>query len=255
MSDALIGYTGFVGGNLDRQHAFAARYNSANISDIAGTEIDTLVFAGAQGKKWWANQNPDEDWRSIEKALAPLRQASVRRLILISTIDVLPPGPGHDETTDCSKPQHAYGRNRFRLEEELKAMIPDTTVVRLPGLFGEGLKKNVIYDLLTDNMLEKINPASSFQYYDLTRLWQDICTTLDAGIRLIHFFPEPLGTQAILDAFFPDKAVGSAPYPEAHYDYRTIHDGFFGGRDGYMLDTDEVLEDLSHFIETARAKT
>lgn len=253
MTDALIGHTGFVGSNLDRQHEFGARYNSANIEEIAGTLIDTLVFSGAQGKKWWANQNPEEDWQGIEKALVPLRRAEVRKLILISTIDVLPPGTGHDERTDCSTEHHAYGANRFRLEEELKAMIPDTTIIRLPALFGTGLKKNVIYDLLTDNMLEKINPASSFQYYDLARLWSDIGRVVEAGIDLIHLFPEPLATSTILEAYFPDKKVGDDPYPEAHYDYRTIHDSVFGRSDSYILGADEVSESLGAFIRMEKS--
>ncbi|MSP68551.1 MAG: hypothetical protein EXQ96_10810, partial [Alphaproteobacteria bacterium] len=45
--DALVGHTGFVGGNLLQQHAFGALYNSRTIDQIRGTQVATLVFAGA----------------------------------------------------------------------------------------------------------------------------------------------------------------------------------------------------------------
>lgn len=50
MTDAIVGHTGFVGGNLCAQHVFEAKYNSKNIQDIAGKHFDTLVFAGARAE-------------------------------------------------------------------------------------------------------------------------------------------------------------------------------------------------------------
>ena len=70
--NALVGYTGFVGSNLLKQHPFQHLYNSKNISDIAGKSFDLLVFSGAQAVKWWANQNPEEDRAKIQSALDPL---------------------------------------------------------------------------------------------------------------------------------------------------------------------------------------
>ena len=55
MTDALIGYTGFVGSNLEATHEFGARYNSKNIAEIEGQSFGHLVCAGAPAKKWYAN--------------------------------------------------------------------------------------------------------------------------------------------------------------------------------------------------------
>lgn len=253
MTDALVGHTGFVGGNLRAQHAFGELYNSKNIHEIRGRKLDTLVFAGAQAKKWWANQNPQADRAGIDSALEHLQHVSARRVILISTIDVLPPQPGLTEDFDPSSTEnHAYGQNRLHLEIALFRMFESVHVIRLPALFGSGLKKNVIYDLLNDNLLEKINPDSAFQYYDLARLWQDIGLVVAHRIPRIHLFPQPIVTRRIVEAFFPGKQIGAEAGPPAFYDYRTRYSDLFGRSDGYVASADDVMERMGAFIAGLR---
>ena len=55
-------------------------------------------------------------------------------------------------------------------------------VVRLPGLFGAGLKKNVVFDLLHDNDVHKIDSRGVFQFYNLDRLWRDVQIAVPRGI-------------------------------------------------------------------------
>lgn len=247
--DALIGYSGFVGGNLGRQHRFDGLFNSKNIADVRGQSFRRIVHAGTPARKWWANAHPDEDWRSIEAALGPLREASAEQLILISTIDVLPLIPGVDEGFNAEGHQnHVYGRHRLRLERELVAQFARVTIVRLPALFGPGLKKNVIYDLAHDNLLEKVNPGSQFQYYDLTRLWADIDRAVGAGLELVHLVTEPIATREIVQRLFPGKSIGADPAARADYDFRTRHAGIFGGRNGYLAGREETLNALARFI-------
>ena len=50
----LIGYTGFVGGNLARQYAFDDCYNSRNIEQIRGRSYDLVVCCGVSAVKWQA---------------------------------------------------------------------------------------------------------------------------------------------------------------------------------------------------------
>src|SRR5262249_39258513 len=114
---ALIGYTGFVGSNLDRQGMFHARFNSKNFQALANQEFDEVWCAGVQAAKWWANQNPEADWDRISALLRMLGTIKARRFVLISTVDVFACPIGVDETT---VPVHydllAYGRNRLRVE-------------------------------------------------------------------------------------------------------------------------------------------
>jgi hypothetical protein len=253
--DALIGHTGFIGGNLLGQHDFAACYNSTNIESISGGRFETLVFSGAQGKKWWANQNPEADRQGIQRALDALRDVRARRVVLISTVDVVPQLTGADESFDCASiTNHPYGENRLWLENELRALFPATIVVRLPGLFGPGLRKNIIYDLLHDNMVDRIDPAAWFQFYDLAELWSDIRRTEAAGLSLIHLVTQPVRTADIVTQFFPGATLATPPANGSpFYDLRTRHAAIFGGSDGYIQDRAEVMRRLSAFVTAARS--
>ena len=139
MTGALIGHTGFVGGNLRAQHKFEAQYNSKNIQDIAGRQFEVLVFAGARAEKWWANANAEADREGIEKAIEFVTQVKADRLVLISTIDVLPPAMQVDEGFNCATIEtHAYGANRFYLEQALADAFEKPTSSDCPVFSDQG---------------------------------------------------------------------------------------------------------------------
>jgi len=242
-----------VGGSLRRQHRFDAIFNSQNVHEIEGKSLDLLVLAAAQAKRWWANLHPREDWEGIERLLSSLEKVTARRVVLISTIDVLPPVEGADESFDPhGHDNHAYGTNRLRLEDAVKGRFPETFVVRLPSLFGPGLKKNVIYDLLNRNQLEKINPESSFQYYDLGALWEHVVLAMRERLPILHLFPEPVTSAEIVDRFFPGVEVGGDAGRAASYAFKTRYAGCFGGHDGYIWPREEVFRRLALFIQGYR---
>ncbi len=247
---AIVGHTGFVGSNLCKQIAFESFFNSRNIQDIEGKTFDTLVFSGAPANKWIANKEPAQDWQNLQQIMALLKTVQAKQLVLISTVDVIPPSDTpQDETVDATVgTNHAYGTHRLALEQFMRARFANTLVVRLPGLFGPGLKKNVIYDLMHNNMLAAINPASSFQYYDITRLWADITVALEHQLDLVHLFTQPVATHTILQRYFPNKQVGQTPAPEAHYDHRTRYAALYGGSGGWIASADTVLDQLGAYL-------
>lgn len=248
MAIGLIGYTGFVGGNLRRATAFDALYNTQNIAEIEGQSFTQLVCAAPQAKKWWANQNPEADWSLIQQLISHLEQTQVERFVLISSIDVFPKLTDVDETFDCaSQENHAYGRNRLMLEQFVMAH-PLAHVIRLPGLFGPGLRKNVIFDLIHANELEKINPESQFQWYDVTRLWADVQRAIAQDLRLVMLATEPVATGEIQAHFFPEATIGTTAAQPVYYDVRTAYADLFGGSNGYMLSKAQVLDDIGSFV-------
>jgi dTDP-4-dehydrorhamnose reductase len=251
---AVIGYTGFVGGNLLAQRDFDARYNSSNIDEIAGRSFDLIVCAGAPAEKWKANADPDRDLANIERLAGALTRANAGRVVLLSTVDVFGTPTGVDENSPVpTAGLHAYGRNRRLLEEKVASRF-ETTVLRLPGLYGPGLKKNVIFDFLHDNDVRKIDSRGVFQFYDTTRLWRDIEIATRHGLSLVHLPSEPVSVAQVARAAFGfdfDNHVAANP---ARYDLRTLHAALFGGDGAYIETAERTLGGIAAFVARERAK-
>ena len=255
MRTALIGHTGFVGQNLARQTRFDDLYNSRNIEQIAGRSYDLVVCSGARAEKWLANREPEQDRQGIARLCQCLEQVQASRVILMSTVDVFQSTLGVDEGTQINLDGLCpYGANRFELEEFVRGRF-DALVVRLPGVFGPGLKKNIIYDFLNGNQVDRIHHASVFQFYDLNWLWSDIEVAQAAGLKLIHLATEPVSVGEVAREVFEFSFENEPPAPPARYDFRSWHAERFGGQGGYLRSKAEVLEAMRAFVREQEATT
>ncbi|MBL8859323.1 MAG: sugar nucleotide-binding protein [Planctomycetes bacterium] len=250
MSHALIGHTGFVGGNIAAQRSFDECFNSSNIATIAGREFDLLVCAGAPGAKWRANQDPAADRAAVGKLMSALERVKAHRVVLLSTVDVFATPVEVDERSAIvTTSANAYGRHRRELEECVRARFESALIVRLPGLFGPGLKKNVIFDFLNDNHVERIDSRAVFQFYDLAHIVRDIDTCLAANLRLVHFATEPVSVSDVALHAFGRAFSNTLPGPVPRYDLRTCHADTFGRGGAYIASRTEVLGQIKAFVE------
>jgi len=252
MRKALIGHTGFVGSNLAAQMRFDASYNSANIESIEGESFDLIACAGAPGAKWLANQQPKKDAEGLSRLMHSLARARADHIVLISTVDVYPaPREVDEETPIDPAAASAYGRHRLELEDFIRERF-ESTVVRLPGLFGPGLKKNVIFDFLNDNRLEAIAPKSAFQFYPTRHLWRDVARTRELALPLVNFATEPLSVGRIALDAFGFQFDNPDPPPPASYDVQTMHASAYGQSGSYLYDAAAILSELRDYIRSAR---
>lgn len=147
--NALVGYTGFVGSNIYETGSFDQVYNSKNIEEAYGTNPDLLIYAGLRAEKYLANNAPEKDMELIEQAQENIEKINPNKLVLISTIDVFKNPKNVDENTVIDTENlHAYGYNRYQLELWVREKYPDALIIRLPGLFGNNIKKNFLYDYI-----------------------------------------------------------------------------------------------------------
>jgi nucleoside-diphosphate-sugar epimerase len=255
MKTALIGYTGFVGGNVYNQLEFDDVYNSKNIKEIKGKKYDLVISAGVSAVKWLANQKPKEDWQNIEKLLNLLITAKIKYLVWISTVDVYPNPSGVDEKTEIDyKKVQPYGQNRFLAEEFIRKNFSFYSIVRLPGLFGFGIKKNLIFDIIHDQYNDFVHPESIFQFYNLKNIGSDLKIVIKNEIPLINFATEPISVQEIGRYVLGKKIKGNKNLKKVFYDMKTLYADFFNKIGDYLYKKDEILQEIKNFIKIEKSK-
>jgi nucleoside-diphosphate-sugar epimerase len=239
---ALVGWSGFVGGALDARVRPAARFRSTDINQLPDADVDEIVCAGAPAEKWRANADPEADWAGISRLIAALDGSRASSCVLVSTIDVYADSRGADELSPADTAQEqAYGRHRARLEEFVAGRFDDVLIVRLPGMFGPGLKKNLVFDLIHQPEARFANAASTFQFYDVRDLWGHVLLARDAGLSVVNLATEPVSSADVARACF-GVDYRCDDRPRVAYDLRTRHAAELAGREGaYLRTADEVL--------------
>lgn len=307
MKDLLVGSTGFVGENLKMAHKFGAFCHSVDVYDYYGMEPDLCVYAGVPSAMYLANSDPDADMAVIKQALDNIRKIRPKKLILISTVAVYSTHKGKDENSEeVLNDMSVYGYNRALLEKWVRADFPEAMIVRLPALYGEGLRKNFLYDLhtiipsmlrsdkyeslsegnefirtsyismdngfykLTDgadkkglrlffedndfNALSFTDSRSRYQFYNLGRLWRDICKIIEEDIKLVNLVTPPISARELyqyITGKFNWKNLLKSYYD---YDIKSIHAEIFGGSDGYICSVDEEIRNIDSFMKAWKAK-
>lgn len=251
MASALIGYSGFVGGTLLNQTHFDCLYRSTNIADIQGREFDTVVCSGAPAQKWIANSQPEADLENIRGLIEVLKTVKCKRFILISTVDVFMKAVDVDENTHVDEiGLHPYGLNRRMLEKFVEGHFSEHLIVRLPGLVGPGLRKNIIYDFLNRNNLEAIDSRGVFQFYPMVNLWYDISIALSSGLKLVHLTAAPVSVGHISELGFGVEFDNVKDQPAAVYNMQTNHAHLFGGSGRYQYSSRETIQAVRAYVQS-----
>ena len=247
MREAVIGGSGFIGGFLADQGGIAARFDSRSIAGIDGQCFDRVICAGAPGLKWRANLDPAADRAAIARLWTHLARVRAGRLVLISSVDVYPAPRGVDEADRPAPHPDAYGRHRRWLERRVAAHFPVHSIVRLPGLFGPGLRKNAVFDLLRGHETHRLPARAALQWYPLARLPADLARIEAAGLGLVNIAPEPIAMARLAAILAPGTALADRDGPR--YDVGTRHAALLGGQGRYHLTAEQRAVALAEFRE------
>ena len=303
----LAGFTGFVGGNIAAACKFDMLCNSKNISEAFKTNPDLLVYSGVPAEMFLANNNPAADKAVTDNAADNIRKINPKRLVLISTIAALDNPVDADEDVQINPERlTVYGLNRLDLEKKANNIVKKCHVIRLPGLFGSGIKKNFIYDMINflpamlnkakydelsakepliaenyiglNNGFYKLVPdlvrdnekkaklkeaflrcsfsalnftdsRSVFQYYNLLYLWGHIKTVIEYDIPLLHTAAEPVSAGKLYEHIYGKPFINELPKPPFNYNFKTKYADAFGGKDGYIFTANQVMKEISEFME------
>jgi len=248
LPQALIGHTGFVGGNILRQSRFDCLYNTKNIEKMGEVgRFEIVVCAAPASVKWAANKYPEEDFASIKLLMDVLETIETQKFILISTIDVYPAPRMVDEDFPIDgEGLTPYSKHRRQLELFAENRF-GALVVRLPGLFGSGMRKNIIYDLLHNDQ-KFVHQDGVLQYYNLDNIWRDLSIALKNNLKILNIAPEPTSVKEIAKAAFGIDFDNDLLSPPPLYDMHTKHALFWNREGVYLYDKGTILDELRNFV-------
>ncbi|MDE6219320.1 MAG: NAD(P)-dependent oxidoreductase [Lachnospiraceae bacterium] len=90
---------------------------------------------------------------------------------------------------------------------------------------------------------------STFQFYSLGRLWEDIQTALNEGITLLNVATEPVSAAELYKALTGEVFKNELKGTPTKYDFRTTYASKFGGRAGYICSKEEIMADIKLFVK------
>lgn len=262
---ALVGYTGFVGSNLyvRASNRIEGVYDIQNVEKAYGLEPDVLVFAALRSDKQLALRTPYEDYERVLEAQRTIKKINPAKLVLISTTDVYKNPVGVDEENSVfavgsdkadKEGIMPYNLNRYYFEEWARKNYPELLIMRLARPYGLNPRGNFLKDFTDENFVKQIDSKSKYQFYPLSRIWEDIQTALAEKLTVVNMTSEPVSPEELYHCLTgktlkQPSGKDSSPKTLTTEDVMTIHAKKFGGNGNYICSKSEILGSIKQFAE------
>ena len=247
MKNALIGYTGFIGSNLKKKIKNCDYYNSKNIEKIINKSYNLVYFCGNDSRIWYVNKYPKKDKKNLSNILNKLSKINCNFFILISSIEVYRSShkKKYNEKTKLTlKNNLNYGENRFFFEKEIVKLFKKNLIIRLPVVYGNGLKKNVLFDIIYNNNLDRINTNDVLQFYPVKKLYGDIKKIVKNKVKLINLSSCPIKLSFLFKKL--NLRLNNKNF-NRKYNMTSIHSKIFKKKN-YRFSKKEIFNDIINFI-------
>jgi nucleoside-diphosphate-sugar epimerase len=155
MNICIIGHNGFVGQTvynyLADKHNLCGINSKTEVSSISSREFDVVINCAGNAKKYIANKDPSLDFTMNTNVFSKILMLKMNHLIHISSIEASKP------------PDNNYTISKLIIEKCSKLYFPKCTILRLGGLVGPNLKKNVVFDIANNKDLF-VTENSTYNY-------------------------------------------------------------------------------------------
>jgi len=153
----IVGSNGFLGRTLSNASKnFDYDINNVtrkNFEHFKKEKFDVLINTATPSKKYWASNNPHLDFQATVSLTADLvYNWNYEKFIQISSLSV-----------NDSKSNHPYAINKKAAE--VISSYKKSLIVRLSNLYGKGLNKGPLYDLLINKKIY-VDIASEYSFID-----------------------------------------------------------------------------------------
>lgn len=158
---AIIGSNGTLGSDLVKYldpNFKVTSITKENYQLHLGKTFDILINANGNSKRFWANQNPEDDFfASTVSVYESIFDFNCDSYVYISSPDVYVnhEDPKFTKENEKIEPNNLepYGFHKYLSELIVKKYREKFLILRLAMILGENLKKGPFYDVITNNPL------------------------------------------------------------------------------------------------------
>ena len=143
MRICIFGNTGFVGSTLCEHFRLGGHEVfgvNRSTTDIP-TDYDLVINAAGNSVKYLANANPQMDFEKNVSIFSKIVGLNTKNMVHISSVDA--------DVKNTSN----YSKSKRVSEYCARTYFPEAIILRLGGLVGPNLRKNVIYDITNNRDL------------------------------------------------------------------------------------------------------
>lgn len=112
----------------------------------------------------------------------------------------------------------------------------------------EEKKLQDIFKEINYTALNFTDSRSVYQFYPLSRFWEDMQIAWNQKIPVWHPVTEPVSAGELYEYLTGKKFVNELDAPPAIYNCRTRYAEIFGGKGDYLLNKEEVEQDIAKFL-------
>lgn len=169
MRIAVFGHKGFVGKAVfDKlsESFYTIGIDRDNYESFKGFNFEYFVNCNGNSKKYWAEQNPKEDFqKNVQTVYDTIFDFKIQNYIQISSFDI---GIGY------------YGLHKLMAEMIVKKSFSDRCkIIRCSSIVGKDMKKGVVYDILNSQRVF-LTPDSKLQFISNTEIANVIHFLIDS---------------------------------------------------------------------------
>lgn len=106
-----------------------------------------------------------------------------------------------------------------------------------------------IFKNLNFTALNFTDSRAKFQFYNLANLWKDINIALDNNLRIVNLATEPIEVRELYRYIYNEDFENEVSSNIPNYNYKTKYYEMYNGKDGYIYNKKEVMEDIKNFVK------
>lgn len=247
INNAIVGHTGFIGTELKKIIKRPKCFSSKNINRLYHYDIKNLFIAAPSSIKFAALQNIEFDLNSIKTLILILNKTKIKKIYLFGTIDAV---NFENVTNENSKTNliscNSYGFYRGLFEKFCLNNF-DTTVLRLPVIFNNDIKKNFLFDIRRKNFNFLPNPNSKLQFYNIDNLKEDLKIIKKKKIKKINLVSQPIKIDEIYKRYLKKKIKFENKSIITH-NLNSIHSKYWGNKN-FLYSKRKIFNDLDIFFK------